>query len=181
MDFEKTELRTWAKALNFDPTLSDPYCAYLEAFFTANQYGLDGWIISYLSKSDEISLDPLSVSKLGYTRTVFESNSMTIHPGDSKMSLNKFGIVEPAEGSVVIPASEVEVVIVPGLLFGSGGERLGRGKGFYDHFLAAVPNGVVKIGVVKSAAHLVSGIPMESHDVLMDYLVVENQIIQINI
>lgn len=45
------------------------------------------------------------------------------------------GLREPVSGPP-IPISLIDMVIVPGLAYDEQGNRLGRGRGFYDRFLA---------------------------------------------
>ncbi len=46
-----------------------------------------------------------------------------------------FGVYEPVAG-LPVPVSTIDLVIVPGLGFDEFGNRLGRGRGFYDQFLS---------------------------------------------
>lgn len=45
------------------------------------------------------------------------------------------GIREPVAG-MPLPVSDLDLVIVPGLAYDEQGNRLGRGRGFYDQFLS---------------------------------------------
>ena len=59
---------------------------------------------------------------------------------------NSWGIPEPVDG-IEIPASKIEVVFIPLLVFDKKGNRIGYGKGFYDRFLSLCSPNVLKIGL----------------------------------
>lgn len=85
----------------------------------------------------------------------------------SKWGVSKLGFHEPIEGAH-IEASRLDGFLVPGLAFSKKGERVGRGKGFYDRTLSKVSG--LKVGVCYSH-QLFTELPTEGHDVRMDVVV----------
>ena len=69
-----------------------------------------------------------------------------------------FGISEPVNG---MPLPEIEVVLVPALAVDKVGNRLGKGKGFYDRALRNFQGR--SFGVVFDE-ELIEDVPMEAHD-----------------
>ena len=59
--------------------------------------------------------------------------------------------------------------MVPGVAFDTGGNRMGRGRGFYDRLLKSTPR-AVKIGVAYGF-QILDEIPVEPHDVKMDIVI----------
>jgi len=96
----------------------------------------------------------------------------------SPESLHKgaFNILEP-DGNECTDVETLDLIIVPAVAFDRRGNRLGRGKGFYDRLLqkAKCP----KIGI---AYHfqLLDEIPAEPHDIPMDKIITEEGIISIH-
>lgn len=64
------------------------------------------------------------------------------------------------------------VVLVPGRRFDTTGTRHGKGAGWYDRFLAAVPASWIRIGFCTDAQFSTEPLVRESWDEPMDYLVV---------
>lgn len=82
----------------------------------------------------------------------------------------QFGIGEPT-GPLFTRLDEVEMIVVPGVAFDPAGNRMGRGRGFYDRLLKATPH-AYKVGVA-FRFQMFPIIPMESFDVPMDCVVTE--------
>jgi 5-formyltetrahydrofolate cyclo-ligase len=78
------------------------------------------------------------------------------------------GVHEPVGGTAAPPP---DLVIVPGLAFDLTGARLGRGKGFYDRWLAANPT-VRTLGVCFKC-QILERIPAEPHDVRVNAILTE--------
>jgi len=83
------------------------------------------------------------------------------------VSAGYFGIREPSASCPEIPLETFDLVLVPGLAFDWNGNRLGRGKGFYDRLLATVTG--LKCGVGYNV-QLLARIPAEPHDVRMNFI-----------
>ncbi|MEO0045369.1 MAG: hypothetical protein RL705_560 [Bacteroidota bacterium] len=65
---------------------------------------------------------------------------------NTKFQKNEYNIYEPVDG-IEVPNSKIDVVFVPLLAYDNTGNRVGYGKGFYDHFLSECREDVVKIGL----------------------------------
>ena len=74
-------------------------------------------------------------------------------------------------------AGQKGVILVPGLAFCRDGKRLGRGKGYYDRFLAEHENCLLSLGIAQSF-QLVECMPTEEHDVSLDFICTEQELFQ---
>jgi len=84
------------------------------------------------------------------------------------------GIREPTQG-VPLPVSEIDLVVLPGLGFDKFGNRLGRGKGFYDRFLAHRDYRAVSCALAMEE-QFVDAVPVGPHDMPIDMLVTDGQV-----
>ena len=67
-------------------------------------------------------------------------------------------------------------MVIPAVAFDRRGNRLGRGKGFYDRLLQSTT--ATKIGVGYDF-QLFEEIPVEEHDVPMDFVITQKHFITI--
>ena len=86
------------------------------------------------------------------------------------------GLREPADGEP-IALEALDLVLVPALVFDRHGNRLGRGAGFYDRFLAATEFGGISVGIAFSE-QVVDEAPVHDHDVPVNILVTDEEIMR---
>ncbi len=95
---------------------------------------------------------------------------------DNDLRNGTYNILEPVdEAKRIVSPSSLDVIIIPGLLFDRRGFRLGYGKGFYDVFLAALPERVQKIGLAFEA-QVTDLINENNCDIPVDFLITEKKI-----
>lgn len=67
---------------------------------------------------------------------------------EEKLNKSELSVYEPnGDNAKVVSIEDIDVVCVPGLAFNRGGYRMGRGKGFYDRFLARLLPHTYTLGV----------------------------------
>ena len=125
---------------------------------------------------DEINIFPL-VASLG-CRVVLPRITMS-SPEESLMEFydyspeeicdGAFGIREP-QGKRAVKADQIDLMVVPGVAFTRSGERLGRGKGYYDRYLAREGFRAFCVGVCHSC-QLRESLPTEVFDKRMSIVI----------
>ena len=86
--------------------------------------------------------------KVVIPKSNFEDNSMAhfYFEKDTQLVLNKFDILEP-ENANPCEINDVDVLLIPMLVFDKQGNRVGYGGGFYDKFIAELPEKTKLIGL----------------------------------
>ncbi len=161
---------------------------------TSPQYKNAAQIFAYMALWDEVDLGPVIQSALRDGKKValpkitdLEKGLMQFYyldasstgPLKNQTKKGSLGIDEPDETQLTpadIDLNTDTLILVPGRAFTKDGDRLGRGKGFYDIFLSSLTaggsndkNSITKAGVCFSF-QLVDSIPATATDIRMDFI-----------
>lgn len=141
---------------------AETVCTFLSAFKEPDTFS----IVNMLRDRQVKVIVPVSDTK---------TNTLSLSYIDNNLHKGAYGISEP---SVIKNADKeiIDVILIPGLAFDREGGRLGFGKGYYDRLLES--KDAVKIGLCYDF-QLFDHIPKESHDIPMDYIITEKEILKV--
>ena len=144
--------------------------AHAILFFAPLADELDVWPVLELSLAlgTTCALPFYDAEKKVYGARVLEKLATDIVAG-------KFGVREPAASCAEMPLTQFDLVLVPGVAFDLQGNRLGRGRGFYDRLLAEASG--VKCGVGYDF-QLLEKIPAEPHDAKVNFILTPNSCVK---
>lgn len=95
---------------------------------------------------------------------------LRLYRGPEDLDISHYGIAEPT-GRAFTKYDSIDIAIIPGVAFDSRGNRLGRGKGYYDKLLPHIPS--LKVGIC-FPFQLIEKVPADTLDVRMDFILTAN-------
>jgi 5-formyltetrahydrofolate cyclo-ligase len=131
-------------------------------------------VLFFAPTADEIDIWPLLTAALAQGKAVALPRYDPILDGyvpceirdcESDLCAGRFGIREPLAGCSLISGNRLDLMLVPGIAFDLHGRRLGRGKGYYDRWLAAMRG---KTCGVAFDEQILDAIPFEPHDLVVN-------------
>jgi len=90
----------------------------------------------------------------------------------SDLEMGNFSVMEPKERCEI--AKKLDVILVPAIVLSHDGYRLGYGFGFYDKYLSGKKTKKIALSYAKQ---VVKTFPRDPHDVKMDCIVTEDEVI----
>lgn len=178
----RQELRSQLAAISPDELRARSVAA-CELLTTQQEYKRAEIVMLFLSGANEIDTSCLALNCWGAMKRVlapkvsFDQRRMMpveINSLSSGMAPNVFGIREPIQG-MPIPCADIDLVVVPALAFDGQGNRLGRGRGFYDRFLSHRDFRGVICGL-GFELQVVPEVPHDEHDVRIQMLVTDERV-----
>jgi 5-formyltetrahydrofolate cyclo-ligase len=142
-------------------------------------------IVLYAAKGNEVSTDIILADSLSAGRAVFYPQIETATAVGTfvarrirdRAELNRgvYGILEPpASADALDPQTFRHIIVcVPGVAFGPEGNRLGRGGGYYDRFIARIGDEAISVGLAYSF-QLLDRIPETELDRRLNFISTES-------
>lgn len=134
-------------------------------------------IMSYMSFQNEIDTEKINEYIISCGKKLLlpkmldrEIIKAIEYTGEFKID-NSFGIKEPV-GEIY--NGDIDLIIVPGVVFDREGNRIGYGRGYYDRFLKLYPR-VRKISLAYEF-QILDRLEVEEHDEKIDVIVTKNNI-----
>ncbi len=131
-------------------------------------------IMFYLAFDGEVNTESMINKARGLSKEIFvpvcDTKQKALKPcilmEDSKLDKGPYQTLEP-QTKIDLSVDELDLVIVPALAFDKKGNRLGRGKGYYDRFLKGLPQRTHSIGLAFDF-QILPHLPVEQIDMPVD-------------
>jgi len=137
-------------------------------------------ILMYHSLPDELStrsfIRKWAERKRFYLPRVNGLNLEILPYDEQSLSLGSFHIEEPT-GNDTASVDDMELIVVPAVAYDRRGNRVGRGKGYYDRLLRETS--ALKVGVGYDFQLMEEEIPAEPHDVRVDVVITESHFFKV--
>ena len=180
----KDQLRLESKRIRASMTAdecrqaSEAICLYIESW---ECFQAAGTVLTYLPMRNEVDLTALFSrcrQKKWVIPRIRSEGQMTFHTYDpSKLVRHAFGMLEPDPDSPVTSPRDIQLALVPGLIFDSAGWRLGYGGGYYDRFLSGYEG--ISAGITYRRL-LVEKVPHGLKDIPVQFVITETGIITVS-
>ena len=141
-------------------------------------------VLFYAPLPDEVNLWPLLEESLAHGKIIalprFDSGSnkyvmAQFKEAEKDLNSGAFGVREPSAASETILPEKIDVALIPGVGFDLVGNRLGRGKGYYDRLLADFRGFKCGIGLDEQIAEEFAA---EYHDIRMNCILTPTRVIE---
>ncbi|MGR9049364.1 5-formyltetrahydrofolate cyclo-ligase [Halobacillus faecis] len=182
---EKNELRFKGKKILQDISVKERL--QIEAKMQENLFNSEIWKSAHvvgvtLSQTHEWSTEPIieegwrTDKKVVVPKCIPESRKMEFYHLEKYDQLERvyFGLREPKpESSALVKKGDIDLLLVPGLLFDDKGYRIGYGGGYFDRFIEGFRG---KTLMIASERQRYSPLPFEEYDQRVEYVLTESGI-----
>lgn len=145
-----------------------------EKLFELMEFKKARCVVAYVSMPDEVDTHQIidesirMKKRVGIPVVVKGKEDLIISQITNRirqLEVGPYGVHQPKRDEIrPIPYKEMDLVLVPGVSFDKDGNRLGRGKGYYDRFLKKLPKHALIIGLCFDF-QIAGSVPTLPHDI----------------
>ncbi|MFH1845938.1 MAG: 5-formyltetrahydrofolate cyclo-ligase [Candidatus Omnitrophota bacterium] len=156
--------------------------AIQEKFLSSKEFNESTTVMTYASLPTEVDTYYINKEALKRGKRVVvpyvELTTQMIIASEIKeiewLEKGPFGIYQPPKVRVQeIPLKEIDLIVVPAIAFDKKNQRLGRGKGYYDRFLASSDLSSAKTIGLAFKFQIVENLPSDLHDIPVDRVITD--------
>lgn len=174
-NMDKSSLRRSmiTKRKNIDPSTRNEWDRQIYLQVISSEFYMHSNVIfTYVSYNGEVDTHKIIEKALNDKKTVCVPRVISKSEGMEAVPIKSFddlvsgayGILEPPKDALTISPERIDMALVPGVAFSSGGSRLGYGGGFYDRYLPKFRQDAC-IAALAYSIQLIDAIPMEPQDI----------------
>lgn len=98
---------------------------------------------------------------------------------DTELKLNSIGYKEPdIESLREVKVEDIDLVIVPGVVFDESGNRIGFGGGYYDRFLKRLKSTTMTIAICYDY-QIIDRVPVDEFDIPVKSIITNKRVINV--
>jgi 5-formyltetrahydrofolate cyclo-ligase len=184
----KNDIRIHMKAFLAGLTAADRHARSIAAcqqLVSTREFKTSQTVMIFMSLPTEVETSTLAIKawqegkNVAVPRVDWGGNRMEpveIRSLDLDMKTTGPGIREPIAGTV-LPLGCIDMIVIPGLAYDRRGYRVGRGRGFYDRFLSQQDFQGKRVALCFHEQLMADAIPCEPHDMPMDLIVSDKEVI----
>ena len=137
-------------------------------------------MVIYMEKIQDMIKESIAMEKhVVVPKSVTQDNTLILSKLKSwdDLEIGAYNILEPKKETIKeADVESIDLIIVPGLVFDEGGNRIGHGKGYYDRLLSDLKD-IPTIGLAFEL-QIVKKIESEQHDEKIDVILTQARIIK---
>lgn len=122
----------------------------------------------------------LSKSHFAFPRVLnrfHRSMDFAIPINETDWAVGIYGMAEPRHELPAVKVEDIDMLVLPGIIFGEKGERMGRGAGFYDRFLNEA-RGALRVAFAYDFQVMRGSVPQETWDAPVDWIITDLRVIE---
>lgn len=171
--FRQTVRKKFKKLSSFDRIQRSQ--ALVTQLLTHPKFGKAKTVMAFLPLDDEVDISFIFSGEKKFVVPKIKEGKIVpvVYTEETPCKKGQYGNLEPIAGKEV-NEKKIDLIIVPGFAFTLSGKRIGRGKGYYDRFLASLPKKIPKISLAFKF-QIFNDLPFDKSDVKVDLVITEQE------